>query len=172
VICQAAVDGIYSGALAMSDSGELIVEGVKGRGDEFMLGDARPCTVSKGVREDVEDLYRASEPRLGPTRMEWVHDGRRVWVVQLHVGTIGSTSDIIVPGGASSWLEFNVERGLPALREEIRRAQDRDMGISLIGQVGITSHMGDLLRKSRIPSRIERKSWNSKVAGRQLKFFS
>jgi hypothetical protein len=154
----------------MSDSGELIIEGVKGRGDEFMLGEAQPRAVPAQVDRDVRGLYAKAEAKLGPVRMEWVHDGRSVWVLQLHVGTIGSTTDDIYPGEPSRWLDFNVERGLPALREEIKRAEGGAYGIRLVGQVGITSHMGDLLRKARIPSRIERKPWNSKVDRRQLRF--
>jgi hypothetical protein len=41
------------------------------------------------------------------------------------------------------------------LRLLIPRAQHESSGIILVGQVGVTSHFGDVLRKAQIPSRIE-----------------
>ena len=42
------------------------------------------------------------------------------------------------------------------MRELISEIKDREIGIELIGNVGVTSHFGDLLRRARIPSRIKR----------------
>jgi hypothetical protein len=37
-------------------------------------------------------------------------------------------------------------------------------GIILLGHVGVTSHFGDLLRRARIPSRIEEPDWHSRTS--------
>jgi hypothetical protein len=50
---------------------------------------------------------------------------------------------------------FEVSDGIEALRELIGRVRGTGEGIVLVGRVGVTSHLGDLLRRAQIPSRIE-----------------
>ena len=52
---------------------------------------------------------------------------------------------------------FEVKRGIEALRKLVDelRSGGENHGIILVGNVGITSHFGDILRRSGIPSRIE-----------------
>jgi hypothetical protein len=89
-------------------------------------------------------------------RIEWVHDAREPWVVQLHCGASPSSEDEIYPGDASRFVRFPVSGGIDALRTLIDRVRGSTEGIVLVGEVGVTSHMGDLLRKAEIPSRLER----------------
>jgi hypothetical protein len=90
--------------------------------------------------------------------MEWVFDGSEVWVVQLHKGGVSSTStSTIVPGQPSTFREFDVSLGLEALRLLLPDVQQLGEGILLIGDVGITSHFGDLLRRAGIPSTLVRR---------------
>ena len=90
--------------------------------------------------------------------MEWVYDGLIVWIVQLHrqKDEITSEGNIIYPGSPASFHIFHTERGLESLRELISEVKGTSKGILLMGDVGITSHFGDLLRNAKIPSKIER----------------
>jgi hypothetical protein len=153
ILAQEGVNALYSGSLIVERNGCLLIQGVEGYGDEFMLGraiDDLPETVLEAVR----DLYRQAASILGPVRFEWVYDGSAVWLVQLHQGATTSLGNTIYPGEASVFHRFNVAEGIEALRALIAHT-NADEGIVLVGKAGITSHLGDLLRKARIPSRIE-----------------
>ena len=56
---------------------------------------------------------------------------------------------------ASSLFTVHLMDGLEGLRELVTRVQGTGDGIVLVGEVGVTSHFGDVLRKGRVPSRIE-----------------
>jgi hypothetical protein len=88
-------------------------------------------------------------------RFEWAWDGRTVWILQLHRGASAAAGRVIVPGDAARYHRFEVSRGIESLRELITHIQGTGDGIALVGRVGVTSHLGDLLRRARIPSRIE-----------------
>jgi len=60
---------------------------------------------------------------------------------------------VIVPGEAGNWIAFDVSQGLEALRE-LTQDFESDCGIELIGAVGLTSHVADIVRRARIPTRI------------------
>jgi hypothetical protein len=153
VLAQEGVTAVYSGSLIVGRDGGIVVQGAKGYGDDFMLGrtiDDLPGAIEKSVT----DLYEQAQSSLGPVRFEWVHDGTKAWIVQLHKGATLSLGDTIFPGEASKYHRFDVNEGIEPLRDLIGRTKP-DEGIILVGHVGITSHLGDLLRKARIPSRIE-----------------
>ncbi len=98
-------------------------------------------------------LHDKVRERVGPVRFEWVHDGRKPWIVQLHQGLTASSASVIYPGAVTQYIPFNVTEGIDKLREIIRGLGDNSQdGIELIGHIGLTSHMGDLLRKAAIPS--------------------
>lgn len=160
VISQSHIDAAYSGAVQQLKSGKLVIEGVQGRGDGFMLGDNNESLPEKVITA-VTMVYESAVRKLGPVHIEWVMDTKDVvWVVQLHIDTFLMTAeDTIVPGDISHYVEFDVTRGLDALRETIDLAQRciPKHGIYLMGNVGVTSHFGDLLRKANIPSKINRK---------------
>jgi hypothetical protein len=88
--------------------------------------------------------------------MEWVHDKNgETWLVQLHRGQTSSQGSVIHKGEASFYHRFDVTGGIDELRKKIAEVQGRGEGIILVGHVGVTSHLGDLLRKAEIPSRVE-----------------
>jgi hypothetical protein len=154
VLAQEAVEPHYSGALIPDKDSVPIVEGVKGRGDTFMQGTSSPDALPKHVLFSVNQLYQRAYEALGPVRCEWVYDDARTWLVQMHVGHTASHDRIIYPGEPRVWREFYVEQGIDGLRKLISSIRD-DEGVAIMGEVGITSHLGDLLRKAKIPSRID-----------------
>lgn len=157
VLYQDAVNPIYSGA-AIARADQVVVEGVRGKGDQFMMGTTDKQTLPEPVRDTVVSLLRRVKERFGAAEIEWVFDGTRPWIVQLH-----RTSDAPVPDGwifvgqPSEFVAFDVRRGLPELDAVIQSLR-HDAGIDLVGDVGFTSHLCDLLRKHGIPSRLRRKA--------------
>lgn len=156
VLAQDAVEARYSGALGRDASGELIVEGVAGRGDDFMVGLHGPETLPREVIKAVTAVAEDLERRLGPLRMEWAVDDAAVWVLQLQQAPTASLGATLVPGEASRWRTFDVDEGLPALRALVDEVRATGEGIVLRGSVGVTSHFGDVLRRAGVPSRLER----------------
>jgi hypothetical protein len=122
-----------------------------------MQGDAAPQSLPTSALKKVTTSFEIAAEKLGPVRFEWVLDDDRVWIVQLHRGVTKTIGGTIYPGHASSEHRFDVAQGLEALRALIGRIpRSSNHGIVLVGHVGVTSHFGDLLRRARIPSRIER----------------
>lgn len=156
VLVQEGVEAAYSGGAAIRQSGDSVIEGVRGRGDAFMLGKASPSELPTNIQHDVEGALHQLRETLGPCRMEWVHDGATVWVVQVHVGGISSDPIRIVDGNADEWIDFDVNDGLEKLRTQLSSTDLSGKGIRLIGDVGVTSHFGDLLRGKGVPSCIFR----------------
>jgi hypothetical protein len=155
VLHQAGVSSRYSGALVTGPQGRITIEGVESFGDEFMVGRRGPERLPRMIRADVRRTYESARRKLGAVRFEWAHDGKRVWIVQLHVGATVSAGKTVYPGQAKRYHRFETERGINALRELIATINGAGDGIVLVGRIGITSHFGDVLRKARIPSRIE-----------------
>jgi hypothetical protein len=118
-----------------------------------MIGQTQPEDLPERVLADVRELYRRGEAALGPVRFEWVHDGGRVWVVQLHAGATETAELWLTPGEAEKWVEFDVRAGLPALRDLVA-SLPHHAGVLLSDRIGLTSHLADLLRKTRTPARI------------------
>ena len=120
-----------------------------------MVGRRGPERLPPSIARDVRRTFDSAQKLLGPVRFEWVHDGKRVWIVQLHVGATVSVGRTIYPGVAKRYHRFETTRGIDALRQLIGTIDGSGEGIVLVGRIGITSHFGDLLRRARIPSRIE-----------------
>jgi hypothetical protein len=159
VLAQDSVDAFWAGALDTDANDEIIIEGVKGYGDRFMQGQQPPePVVPSSVRTAIIDEYWMARETLGPMRMEWAYDGSEVWVLQLHVGRSKSVGRIVVEGEPARWERFEASLGLEALRAHLREPIWGEHGIILVGDVGVTSHFADVLRRSGVPSRIEPKS--------------
>lgn len=157
VLAQEGIDAAYSGSLIVQADGELNIEGTSGYGDKFMVGIVQVEELPADVTAAVRGLYHKANAKLGPVRMEWVHDHNgNTWIVQIHRGATTSQGSVIHVGEASFYHRFEVTRGLDELRKLIGRIRGSGEGIILVGHVGVTSHLGDLLRKAEIPSRIER----------------
>lgn len=155
VLAQQGVDARYSGALVPGPEGEPLIEGVAGHGDLFMKGDRPPEILPVPVEAAVRDLHARAAGLLGAVRCEWAWDGATAWIVQLHRGGSASSGRVVFPGEAERYHVFPVAEGIEALRSLIGRVQGTGEGIVLAGRVGVTSHFGDLLRRARVPSRIE-----------------
>jgi hypothetical protein len=158
LLVQDSVYPAYSGSLISGGKGHPLIEGVHGRGDGFMIGQAKPEKLPPEVIDAVTKQHKKAYDILGPIEMEWVYDGLTVWIVQLHrqKDEVALEGNIIYPGTPASFHPFHTEQGLESLRELIAEVKGSSKGILLIGDVGITSHFGDLLRNAKIPSKIER----------------
>jgi len=155
VLSQQAINAQFSGAAASGEDGALILEGTVGTGDPFMLGERGSTDLPAEVVKAVRVLHQRASALLGPIRCEWVYDRVQSWVVQLHRGTIPSRGQVIYPGMVKRERHFEARDGLEALRQVIPEVQRSGEGMVIDGDIGVLSHMGDLLRKAKIPSRIE-----------------
>ena len=155
VLCQAAVPARYSGAAIVGADGHLIVEGRAGEGDRLMLGIDKPETLPGTVTHDVEASFAELSSALGAVRFEWVHDGSRIWIVQLHKGATETGGDVLVPGESERWERVDASLPLEEIRKLISQLEE-GVGIAIIGDVGLTSHIADVIRKVGHPARIER----------------
>jgi hypothetical protein len=79
-----------------------------------------------------------------------------MWILQLQQEPELSSGTVIVPGSSSTTRDFYAADGLEALRKLVSMVRGTDTGVLVHGSIGLTSHMADLLRRSRIPSRIVR----------------
>lgn len=158
LLSQDAVDALYSGgAIVYASEDDDIIEGVNGVGENFMLGcelkSELPAEVKREVMK-INNILRTHINLLGRVSIEWVYDGNKVWVVQLNQLKCSGCGNIIVKGNPKYYEKFNVNLGLEELRKAIQILRNKDIGIELVGNIGITSHFGDLLRQANIPSRI------------------
>ncbi|WP_043352958.1 hypothetical protein, partial [Methylobacterium sp. B1] len=153
VLRQDAVPARHSGAAIVGGDGALVIEGRSGEGDRLMLGELPPEALPEAVRAAVQTAYLTVASVLGPVRFEWVHDGARLWIVQLHVGATATLPSALVPGEASNWVELDAATPLHDLRRRLQGLPP-DTGLRLVGVVNATSHVADLLRKSGVPTRI------------------
>lgn len=118
-----------------------------------MLARAAPARLPGRVVDDVRRVGLRATVALGLVRFEWVHDGDRSWVLQLHLATAARSSTAIHPGTASRWHRFDPSLGLERLLELIV-AIGQVEGVEVAGDIGMTSHTGDLLPRAAIPSRL------------------
>jgi hypothetical protein len=138
----------------MDANKQVVVEGTPGEGDSFMVGKRLPERLPGNVLSDIRETYRLAEEKLGPVRFEWVHDGARVWIVQLHKGATDSSASTLVPGEADQWEVFDGSSGLEELRRLLAQLPPY-VGLQIRGDIGLTSHVADLLRKARRPARLQ-----------------
>lgn len=156
VLAQDGIDAQYSGA-AVSHSGNQLptIEGVQGFGDDFMLGMRPPEDLPPHVVAEVNTALTAVGRRVGPASLEWAYDGRYVWLLQLHRSYEEIRDGIVVPGEPKDgWLIFEAGHDLDELRALVEEARQRDKGVLLKGRVGLTSHVGDVLRLGEVPARL------------------
>ncbi len=153
VLAQDGVDSKYAGASLPGRGESPMIEGVAGYGDRFMLGVDSPAELPRSVVAAVAAVIERASAQLGSVRMEWAHDGETAWVLQLHLAAHTVSNDALVEGHAEEWYSYDPQTGLAALRPLIQRAISEGAGIVVTGDIGITSHVGDLLRKAGVPAR-------------------
>src|SRR5664280_3410780 len=115
-----------------------------------MLGAQSPDSLPDQVILGVRELTAGARKYLGSVRTEWAHDGTQVWLLQLHLSAATYAHGRLSPGDAQEWLTYNVADGLAALRSTVAHAEATSSGVLVVGSVGLTSHVGDLLRLSLI----------------------
>ena len=101
------------------------------------------------------EVFEHARGALGPVRMEWVDDGRETWVSRCTPGRRRPRDVTSTKDKHAFYHTFDVRDGLSRLYQLIEDIRNTGDGIVLRGNIGVTSHMGDALRKARIPSRIE-----------------
>jgi hypothetical protein len=153
VLCQLAVPSAYSGAAIVTSDGQLVIEGKEGEGDTFMQGLAKPEQLPEEVLSTVAALHTRASTMLGPVRLEWAYDKKSAWVLQLHRGATQSIGNVIVPGEADHWVAFDVDEGLEMLRSTIASLES-GAGLILRGEVGLTSHIADVVRRAGVPTKL------------------
>jgi hypothetical protein len=154
ILAQQSVASQWSGSLITEQTGPL-VEGVRGFGDQFMMSEQKSEELPDAVRAAVLRVQRQLEQLLGPISMEWAYDGETVWVLQLHQELSPGSANVIVPGEARHWHEFDVSRGLDPLRELVKIAAEEGDGIEFTESVGATSHAAAIVRKKGVPARVK-----------------
>lgn len=158
ILSQEGIDAQYSGACVMGADGQLIINGKYGYGDDFMVGESGTDTIPPEVTKRIVANYQKASLALGgPVRFEWVYDGKELWTVQLHRGESASYGNVIFPGNTdTAYIRFATHDTSGHSRiDELRQliaAHRPGTGIELVGDVGVTSHLGDILRKAAIPS--------------------
>lgn len=161
ILSQSAVESIYSGgAIVAKDEENDIIEGVVGKGDDFMLGIHKKNSLPASLLDSLKVLLnriRGYYSILGEVSIEWVFDGIQIWIVQLNQLNNSGRGKVIVFGNPIAYEKFSISEGLERLREKINEVKDKNIGIELLGDVGLCSHFGDLLRQSKVPSFINRK---------------
>jgi hypothetical protein len=154
VLAQESVEAAFSGGAMSQPESKPLVEGVRGRGDAFMLGQPTDA-VPDGVKLDVAELVHQAEACFGSVELEWVHNGTSAWLLQVHPRPTPTVErGVLSPGNADRWLDFDPKDGLDALRSLVQRAKEIGAGVRVIRPVGVTSHIGDILRAASVPGRL------------------
>jgi hypothetical protein len=153
VLCQSAVAAEFSGAAIVGADERLLIEGKAGEGETFMKGESGAERLPSHVTAEVEELFEMAKAILGAIRFEWAYDGQTAWLLQLHRGATQSAGNVIFPGDARQWKAFNPAAGLEVLREMIASSGPGD-GLMVTGEIGLTSHLADLIRRAGIPAQI------------------
>lgn len=185
IVSQKHITAKYSGAaIPTGDNGNIvIIEGVEGTGENFMLGSQDRCELPEIIKMKIERIFYRLKEKIGIIQFEWVCDfNETIWIVQLHKPKHFSKNEIIVvPPEVTNYIDVNTENGignlkdiidymqcmekhgdlfnteiLEALNKDFSNTVDEPIGINLIGNVSVVSHFGDLLRKAQIPSKITR----------------
>lgn len=160
VLYQQGAKPIYSGASIITNNAKTtIIEGVKGQGDNFMTSgkvEDLPEEILSIVKNTISGLRLNLHKILGDFSIEWVYDGEKVWIVQLNQISNFIDEVTIVKGNEDTeYIHFD-EIDVNTLRTiiETEITNKENIGISVSNKIGITSHIGDILRHHNIPSKI------------------
>ena len=155
VLSQDSVDPAFSGAASVGATGWVRIEGVEGAGNMYMLGRVAPmAALPEHVEFSVRNLVGRIPLELGSVEFEWVYDGRRAWIVQLRSNASNSRAKITAQEDRQ-YVRFDVSEGLDALRKLAGSLSGGNVGVVLVGNVGLNSHMAQVLLDERIASYIE-----------------
>lgn len=141
-----------SGKTATRTNGDPLHEGVSGSGFDYMLGHSPPEALNQVVVRDLDALFWELKSTLGDVEFEWVHDGSKLWVVQLNQSGSLAEFDWIYKGTPDKWINID---GFGSYNEFRKLVKNLNSGIGVLveGRFGLTSHKAGLLRSSQIPSK-------------------
>src|SRR5205085_10742100 len=114
-----------------------------------------PTNATAAVREMMERVIRLVG---GTIKLEWAFDEELVWILQMQQLDHDVHDTVIVAGDVDEFRHFDANEGIERFRDFVDAAKKANAGVILDGAVGITSHFGDILRRSGVPSRIEHHS--------------
>ena len=161
VLSQESVNAEYSGSLMPVKNNEenIIIEGVKGFGDKFMVGGQKLQVIPQVVQSIIKKIYKQVYKNFGPVKLEWVYDGKKVWIVQVNQTEGTSKNNIIYEGDAIRYIDIQIhkyieENGYDSFLDHLHEIKDKGIGINIIGNIGKTGHIGEALIQNKIPSRI------------------
>ncbi|MBK8386772.1 MAG: hypothetical protein IPL11_14505 [Candidatus Accumulibacter sp.] len=131
VLVQEEVSARYSGRLVYGADESPIVDGVEGGGEHFMLGAGRGG-LPREIVEQVRQLAAKAREKLGLVEIEWVYDGARVWIVQLH---LSKKSTIVLAQEDLVWVDFRYDgpHMIETFRQLARSLKGKRKGINVIG---------------------------------------
>jgi hypothetical protein len=154
-LVQQNVRALYSGS-GYCNEDNVLVEGVAGSGEGYMLGEKSPEPLPELVANRVVGLGKRVFRSFGPSRFEWAFDGDDDWLLQLnpHIETRSYAIGYEQPG--ISYLEYDPCRGISQLEMLIKIAQKQGQGILLARPVGLTSHVCEILNHHKVPYAVRR----------------
>lgn len=156
VFKQHGIPAQYSGKASTDRAGNFVAEGCARHGDKYMVGTQAPEELPERVVRAVRFLYDRLADVFGDVQCEWVYDGVQAWCVQLTLGRTETLEDVIYPGRPKRWTKFVVQDNLANLYTLVDKVKGKNIGVTLIGDIGILSHFGELLSDAKIPSRLKR----------------
>lgn len=155
VLVQEEVHAVYSGRAKPVGDTDVAIHGVSGEGDKFMLGDQREETLPAEVVDRVRGVYSATCTRFGRVEIEWVFDGRLVWIVQMNAPRVAHAA--VEANEEIEWMKFRFVPGaIEEFRREVSRVQGTKRGIVVIGNVSPLSHLGEIAELHNVPVRFVR----------------
>jgi len=156
ILAQEGVEPAFAGGAFVDAEGMVVVDGVAGAGDLYMLGEQAADALPQAIVESVARLMGLIRPKLGDVRIEWVHDGSQPWLVQVHVGRLPIHGDVIREGACEGWFTIDASLALPLFRAAIESAPPNH-GIAVDGDIGLASHKMEVVIKAGRPARLVRK---------------
>lgn len=154
VVVQEAVDAVFSGRAKRVAEG-LVIAGVSGEGDDFMVGGAREAELPSGVRDAVRAVHARASDAVGEVELEWVYDGSIVWVVQMNAAR--PIARFASPEAEVSYERFVYESKdqIEEFRRLAKRLAGSGRGVLVVGEASPLSHLGEIADKYGVPARFE-----------------
>ncbi len=150
VLIQQVIPAVYSGRACFTKSNEIIVKGVSGEGDAFMAAEQEDENIPERVNQHVMELARKLKSLVGPSNIEWVYDGKIVWIVQL--GNAGNQFQNYGEEINIDWVQYYFNKNmLEDFRKKVNELKHTKKGINVIGKVSPLSHLGEIADINGVP---------------------
>lgn len=151
-ILQSGVDAVYSGACITTESG-CILEGVNGCGDKFMLGQESCVPLPDYLVEIIEEEHKFLLNIFDKVKFEWAFDGNQLYILQLHNRSNDHSIPIYTVSSSNlESIDFYPKQGVDSLNELKILIEKPNIFVRVHGNIGVTSHIADILRENNVPS--------------------